>query len=72
VIVHAGVANKIGVDGVCINGVHVPTSKVLNPLPEIVTAVVVGPETGERVICGPVTTKSADAMSPELPFTETV
>jgi len=70
-IVHAGVANRAGVVGDCINGRHRPASKVLNPLPVMVTAVVVGPEIGERVICGPVTTKLADAISPVLPFTET-
>jgi hypothetical protein len=73
VIVHvdAGVAaNRVGPDGVCINGRHV-VSTVLNPLPVILTAVVMGPEFGERVICGPVTTKLADAISPVLPFTET-
>jgi hypothetical protein len=72
VIVQAGDANKVGVVGDCISGRHEPASKVLKPLPVIVTLVETGPEIGVTVICGPVTTKSADAISPVLPFTETV
>jgi len=43
-----------------------------NPVPETVTTVPSGPEAGAKVICGPVTTKFAEAISPELPLAETV
>jgi hypothetical protein len=43
-----------------------------NPLPETVTTVLSGPEAGLRAICGPVTTKLAEAISPVLPLTDIV
>ena len=70
-MVHTGTATKrIGVAGVC-KKMHRPESPVLNPAPVTDTAVEVGPETGETAMCGPVTTKLADPISPLLPFTET-
>jgi len=67
VIVHVG--NEMMLIGVLEIVVH--ASPVLNPLPVIVTGVLNGPDTGERVIVGPVTTKFAVPKSPVVPRTFT-
>ena len=70
-IVQLGDANRTGVDGDC-RKLHGPASVMLKPPPVTDTPVPCGPEAGERAMCGPVTTKLADPISPLLPFTETV
>jgi hypothetical protein len=71
VIVHAGVANNVGVVGDCTSGVHVPTSAALKPLPDMITPVPIGPPVGLTVIVGAlvVTVKVALALSPVVPVT---
>ena len=51
-------------------GAHV--SVVKKPLPKTLTTVPLGPDEGLRVICGPVTVKTAVAKSPVLPVTVTM
>ena len=56
--------------GVEVSTVIVPqVSAVSNPLPVIVTAVLIGPEIGLSVILGPVTVKVPEAASVVVPVT---
>jgi hypothetical protein len=59
-----------GVDGGAEAVIQV--SVVSNPLPVIVTAVLIGPKDGFRVIVGPVTVNVAEAESRVIPTTVTV
>lgn len=66
---HANEVETMSV-GVEVSTVIVPQlSAVSNPLPVIVTAVLIGPEIGLSVILGPVTVKVPEAASVVVPVT---
>jgi hypothetical protein len=70
-IEHAAEETRTGEIGVDVMDAAVHVSGIANPSPVTITLEPVGPDAGESAMCGPVTMKFADPVSPVLPFTVT-